>query len=70
MCYYPSLHYIVHSLLDSDIDVSVIFLVDWVVFVDALLGDYLEIYLDIFYFIHCIFQVEVLDVNNEVFPIW
>ena len=70
MCCDPRLHQTIHSLLDYDIDVSVEFLVEWVIFVDDLSGDYLESYTEIFCFLHWIVQMEVLEIYNEIFPIW
>ena len=69
MRYYPCLHQAIHSLLGSDIYVTIALIVDQVIFVYNLLVNEFENYLVIFGLLHWIFQVEVIDIYNKVFSV-
>ena len=70
MQYDTYLHQAIHPIFNSDIYVSTALLVFQVIFFYDLLGGDFERYLVILVIIHLIFQVEVPDIYNKVFPIW
>ena len=59
-----------HPSLESDIYVAVKFLAVQVILVNYLLGNEVDCYFVIFLFLCWIFQMEVLNIYNEVFGIW